>query len=289
MEAATQAQAPAAQASAPPPQPQAAPPQPGAGATSAGTSQWYNDFKSQELKTFAEQKKFISPEQVVERYLNLEKLKGVPAERLLQLPEKMEGEDAKVIFEKLGAPKEFQGYELTKEKVQDQAFLKWAENAFVKSNLTKSQAQSLTDTYNEFLKQNSHAQQEARANMIKQHDEALKKQWGAQYEANVNLAKQGAKALGLDQKTVDIMEMIQGRETLLKTLQKIGVGVGEANFVDGNTAAPKAMTQEEAQAEIRQLMQDRKFQKAWNKGDKDAIDRWNKLNQLAAPGEKPIG
>lgn len=250
---------------------------------------WMNEFKNEDLKNYAMEKKFTSPEQMAERYKNLEGLRGVPEDRLLKLPEKMDGPEANIIWEKLGKPKDAAGYEFVDEG-QDPEFLGWAKETFLKNNVPKSMAHAVVKDYNDMMTKSLLAQKETRQNAILQADNKLQKEWGAQYETNVNLAKQGAKVLGLDAKTLDIMEALQGREAVYKNLQKIGVGVGESNFVDGaKPPQTTTTTPEQAQAEIKQLINDKKFGKALSKGDAEALERWNNLNRLAAPGEKQLG
>lgn len=252
------------------------------------SAQWEMGFKNDELKSYFDGKKFTNLEQMTERYKNLEGMKGVPEERLLKIPEKMDGPEARIIWEKLGAPKDQNGYEF-EEKDQDPQFLSWAKDTFFKNNLTKSQGQSMVKAYNDLMTKQLNEQKETRQNAILQADQKLKKEWGGEYETNMNLAKQGAKVLGLDAQTLDVIEALKGREHLFKTLTKIGVGVGESNFIDGSGQKAPELTSEAAQAEIKQLTHDRKFAKAIGKGDTEALAKWNHLHKVAFPGEKPIG
>lgn len=286
--ATTSTSTPAPQGSAPASTP-AAPSAPPTASAQLVTPQWYESFKSPELKTYVQERKINSPEDLATRYQNLEKLKGVPEDRLLKLPEKMEGDAAKAVWQKLGAPKEAKEYGIPREEGKDTSFADWAEQAFFANNLTKSQAEGVLKSYSELNAQLQAKQQEAYQNSIRQADEKLKSEWGASYEQNLNLAKQGARILGIDAKTIDLLEKTQGREHLFKTLQKIGVSVGESNFVQGNPAPTTDLTPEQAQGEIQKLMTDQKFMKKFNKGDVETMERWNRLNQLAAPGTKSIG
>lgn len=255
-----------------------------------GAESWFNGFKNTELKAYVQERKFTGPEQLAERYQSLEKLRGVPEERLLKLPEKMEGPDARAIFERLGAPKEAKDYQIARdEKSPDPTFPDWAETTFHGAGVTKGQADAIVKAYNERAQQLQAAQVENLKNSIAQADTALKKEWGAQFDANLNLVKQGARILGIDPKTLDIIEAVQGREALFKTLHKIGVSVGESNFVAGQPGGQTAMTPEQAQEKMNELMRDSKFQKKFNRGDAEAIKTWTQLNQAAAPGEKSIG
>lgn len=256
---------------------------------SVPAGEWFNNFKNPDIKSFMAERKFADPETLAQSYVNLEKLKGVPENRLLKLPEKMEGDEARAVFQKLGAPLEAKGYELPRdEKSSDPKFLEWAEGTFHKNHLTKSQAQSLATEFNGFVKAQNDAQALTQQNARVQADAKLQAEWGAKYDVNINLAKQGAKILGLDEKTLNTIEALQGRDVLFKNLQRIGVSVGESTFVDGNTGTATTKTPEEAQAEIKTLLNDEKFRKKVTRGDTEATARWNELNRLASPGEKQI-
>lgn len=255
--------------------------------------EWLSGFKSEETRSYISNKKFQSPEALAESYKNLEAKLSTrhPEDRTIFLPEKMEGEAVKNVFQRLGMPKEMKDYDFAKDdKTADPKTVEAFQNIFYENNLTKDQAAGVAKKYTEYVQGLQAQQQEAHKNALIQGEAALKKEWGSQYEANINIAKQGAKILGLDAKTLDAIEASQGRESLFKTLQRIGVSVGESGFVDGSGAgAGKEMTAEQASAEIQRLYQDKKFQKKFNNGDRETIDYWNKINQLAAPGEKQIG
>lgn len=277
------------------PAPAAATPTPAAAAvapasaalSSVPSPEWASGFKD-DLKPVVA--RFKSAEDLAISYQNLEKLKGVPEDRLLKLPEKMEGDEARAIWERLGAPKEPKGYEIPRdEKSPDRGFADWAEGAFHKNNLTKSQAAGVAQMYQERIKSEIQAQTDATKSRLAQADQTLKKEWGQHYEANINIAKQGVKVLGLDAKTLDLLEAVQGRDVLFKNLQRLGASVGESSFVDGTAAPATAMTAEQAQEQIKIKTADEKFRKKLLRGDAETVAEWNKINMLAAPGEKPIG
>jgi len=257
--------------------------------TTTDSQPWFSGFKNEGLKETVA--RFKTAEDMAESYQNLEKMKGVPENRLLRLPEKMEGPEARAIFERLGAPKEPKGYEIPRDpKAVDPAFADWAESVFHEAGITKSQGLALVGKYNERLTREMQDSIKQRETLNAQADENLKKTWGASYDQNINIVKQGAKILGLDDKTLNIMEALQGREVLFKNLQKIGVSLAESNFETGDgNQQPTTMTAEQAQAEMKALMSDQKFIKKFNRGDKESIERWTKLNQIAAPGQMEVG
>lgn len=253
--------------------------------------EWVNSFQNAETKTYISSKGFKSPEALAESYKNLEvKLSSRPPEdRTIILPEKMEGDSMKDVWQKLGTPKEWKEYGLEKPSYEAEDYVQRTSEMFQKNNLTKSQALGLAKDYNAMVENQLQVVKEARQNAVKQADLALQKEWGAQYEANINIAKQGTKILGMSAQALDIWEAVDGKESVFKTLQKIGVSVGESTFVAGTQAPAESMTPEQAQAQIKTKMQDAKFAKKVSKGDTEALAEWNKLNQAAYPGEKQIG
>lgn len=289
--AAPAAPAPAAAPTGAPPAAPAAAPSSAGNVLNPNPPEWANGFKSEEVKTYISQKGFKSPEALAESYKSLEaKLSSRPPDdKIIAIPDKFEGDQARAVFEKLGLPKEPKGYEIPREADSDPKFLEWAEGAFHKNNLTKSQAIGVVQAFNEMVKANMATQAEAQKNAILQAEATLQKEWGPHYDTNLGLAKQGAKILGLDEKTLDIIEAVQGRDKLFKTLQKIGVGVGESNFVDGGAAPGDQQTAETAQAEINALKADTEFGRKLLSGDVEAKAKWEKLHRLASPGNKAIG
>ena len=272
----------AAAAATPAPTPGATP-TPAATPAPSPTPDWTSGFK-EDVRGYITQKGFKSPEALAESYKHLEARFSTPPDKTLVLPEKLEGDNVRPIFERLGAPKEAKGYELPREQGADATFIDFLEGSFAKNFVTKSQAQGL---YNA-IKERASSIKQAQDLAARQGEEALKQEWGAKYEENVNIASQGKRILGLDDKTLAQLEAAQGKQTFYKTLHKIGVAVGESTFVDGNTPNVTEETPEVAQEKIKALMGDQKFLKKINKGDVEARKEWDRLNRLAAPGELQV-
>ena len=122
--------------------------------------------------------------------------------------------------------------------------------------------------------------------MLTQDEAKLKASWGQAYDANVNLVKAGARALGLDGDTLDVLEAKQGREKLFTRLQKIGAGIGEADHIVGRPAGELShASPESAKAKINELRADQTFTKRYLAGETDAKNQLQKLYQVAYPGE----
>src|SRR5690349_8033208 len=84
----------------------------GDGGNPGGDAKWYSGFESPELRGFVETKGWKDPGAAVESYRQLEKTIGVPAERLLKLPDKADAPEWKEIRAKVGvgAPEKPEDY-----------------------------------------------------------------------------------------------------------------------------------------------------------------------------------
>ena len=82
----------------------------GAAAPSTPPS-WTTGF-TDELKGYVDAKGFKDAQSVVESYRNFEKIKGVPQERLLTLPEKDEDPSWNDVWKRLGRPDQPKDYQL---------------------------------------------------------------------------------------------------------------------------------------------------------------------------------
>lgn len=244
---------------------------------------------SEDARAYVTTKGFKDPAAVLDSYRNFEKLQGVPQDRLLKLPENMDSPEGRAILEKLGLPKAANEYGLEKyAPKEDPKAMDKISAAFHEAGVTRQAADKFVAKMQAEQVAGQKAAKENHAAMIVQGDVALKKEWGQAYEQNLNIAKAGVNALGLDGKTLDILESTQGREKLFKMLHKIGAGVGEANFVAGRPAADGILAPEQARARIKDLMIDKGFTSRLAQNDKDAKSQWQKLHEMAHPGEFTI-
>lgn len=247
------------------------------------TGDWTQGL-SDDHKGYVQNKGFKGPQDVVESYRNFEKLQGVPQDRLLKLPENMETPEGRAIWERLGAPKLPADYGLDKLVPKDLKTAEWAAGVFHETGIPRGAAEKIMTKWNERSAAAETQAQELRANMIAQDDAKLKATWGQAYEQNINLVKAGARALGLDGETLDVLEARQGREKLFTKLHKIGEGVGEAAFIDGRPSGwQQFSTPEAARSRINELNTDPVFVKRYLSGEADAVRQMQNLHRAASP------
>lgn len=243
---------------------------------------------NEDQKGYVANKGFKDPAATIDSYRNLEKLMGVPQDRLLKLPEKAEDADAwNSIYNRLGRPEKPDQYTLKAENADPNA-VKWAQETFHKLGLTRKQAETLYAEFNGFAGQSAKSQQEAQETAAKlaadKQEADLKKEWGAEFDQRKNIAKAAAIKFGLDGEALDTIERSAGFAGVMKFLHNIGASIGEHEFV-GSKQGAGGMDASGAKAKIRDLMTDVDFQNRLNAGGTTEKNEWNRLHVLAYSAE----
>lgn len=254
----------------------------GASSTGGESSDWRAGL-SEDVKMYVEQKGFKDPASVLDSYRNLEKLHGVPKERLLKLPEKADAPEWADVYSRLGKPASKDDYAVESD---NEKFSSWAKDTFYKLNLTKTQAEGLLKEMADFEAINKVESKESYDLKVAAEENALKKEWGAAYEQNMTNAKLARQAFDMSAEAIDALESAMGFDGVMKFLNSLGEKMGEANFHSGTSGAGfsgSTLTPQRAQAEIRALRADKDFVVKYSRGDREAQDRMAKLHQMAYP------
>jgi hypothetical protein len=253
-------------------------------------SQW--STLSPELQGYVETKGFKDVSGAIESYRNMEKLLGVPKERILKLPEKADdAEGWKNVYSRLGCPEKPAGYELKMpEGIGDEGFAQWAKDTFHGLGLSKNQGENLTTKWNEYVQKQMEKTTADYNSQVEQEEASLKTEWGAAYDQNINLAKRAAQTFGIDEETADKLEESMGVAKVMKMFHSMATKLSEDQFVSGDGGSPKfgVMTPEAAKARIQQLKGDPEFRKRYAANGADELAEMKKLHRWAYPGEVTI-
>lgn len=254
---------------------------PGAGGNTTPPA-WYEGF-APEMKGYIQNKGFKDPADLATAYQNLEKLRGVPQERLLTLPAK--DDDAagwEGLYNRLGRPAKAEEYKLPP---GDENFSKWAKDTFHKIGLTAKQAESLSKEwgqYGEKLVSDTTASYEAK---VKAETDALKKEWGAAFDQEMEAARTAYREFGITDEVIDKLEDSMGYAAVMKLMNSLGKKVGEHSFVHGDRREgfKGSFTPSQAQAKITALRQDQDFVSRYVSGDTKAREEMETLHKYAYP------
>ena len=224
--------------------------------------------------------------EVIKGHRSLEKHMGVPADRLLRLPERMEGADADAIYDRLGRPADAKDYKVTVPEGMEAAspeFVDWAKSAFHKIGLSAAQGEALTNSWNEFMAAQATAAVADVTAQVQDATQKLQKEWGAAYEQNRAVGTRARVALELSDQDVDAISSSLGIERTVKLFHKIGSKIMEDTFQapDTKTNPDRMLTPTEARTEINRLQGDKEFRQKLISGDTTAKEQWARLNRFA--------
>lgn len=257
--------------------------------TAAPSGKWFDSFDA-DTKDYITQKGFGDAKSVVESYRNLEKLRGVPQDRLLKLPDANAGGDAPEwndVYSKLGKPATPEGYGLQSKDPKGSPFTEWAKGTFHKLNLTTTQGQEIVKQFNAFSEQQAKAEGEAHVAKVQEQVTNLQKEWGAAYDQNIARAKSAYRQLGIPDVAIDSLEMAVGFDGVMKMFHKLGTQVGEHSYVGGDANQSFGdgviLTPEQANSRIKALKGDPDWSQKYIKGDVKARQEMERLQRMAFP------
>lgn len=255
---------------------------------------WMDGLKD-DHKGFLEMKKWTTPEAIIEGYRNLEKLRGVPAERLLQLPEKMDAPGAlDSVYDRLGRPKTPQEYKIT---VHEKHGDKEAAEAFAglahKLGLSATQAEAISNWSNEMTDKKMKVMEDKRAASYEEEIKGVQDDWGSNFEKRVSIARQGASLVGEalrnawktenPTQALEKLENAIGYRAMMELTHSLGAKLGEHSYVGSDTPGPVAMSKNEAETRMKELAKVKDYWKDFPKNPEKQKE-WNRLNFIASGG-----
>ncbi len=252
------------------------------------TQDWTNGF-TPEFKDYVTTKGFKDPSSMVDSYRNLEKLMGVPKERLAKFPERMDqpSPELDAIYEKLGAPKDFKEYKIeTPKELGGPEDTEFMQKMFAESKIPKAAGEAMAQKYYARLQQQVTQMKEQRAAQVQQQETTLKKEWGAAFQQNIEMAKRAVRAFGVPDKAIDALEQSMGFDGVMKFMHSLSAKIGEHSFVSGSQNSNQfgnALTPDQAKGRIDTLKKDADFIKNYSQGKAAAREEMERLHRMAYP------
>lgn len=256
----------------------AAPAVPAAPAAVVPTTDWTAGMPD-EARGYIQNKAWKSPADLLTSYQNLEKLRGVPQERLLALPEKADAPEWAGIWQKLGVPEKADGYQLG-EKISPE-FAKKAGEWMKELNIPAQAGKTFFDKFTADIEAAKQAAEEKFAQDSDLELKALQKEWGQAAPAMEEHSRRGAALLGLQGEVIDKIERAIGTKAVLSMLAKIGEMTAEHKFVAGDNKTGFILTPEAAKARIADLKKDSAWAGRYLNGGADEKAEMDRLSRIA--------
>lgn len=255
------------------------------GSTVSGgnSSPWYGTIEDAELKGWVENKGFKDPITALQSMKNQEKLIGGDKVAIPKSAEDKEAWDA--FYKAAGRPEKSEDYQLPVPEGDDGKFAGEAGQWMHELGLNTQQARGLAEKWNAHIasmQETQKAQDEA-ASAAEWQD--LKKEWGGEYATNLEQANRVNQAFDIKQD--ELNAVLSGNEAMLtKILKRVGDKMLEDKYQDGDGGKTFTQTKEGAQAEIKELRNDKDFMQKFNAGDVAAKSKMKDLYKRAYPDKE---
>lgn len=231
----------------------------------------WRDSLPDDLKTHSTLSKFSDPATLAKSYVELEKMRGVPADQLLVLPKDQADKDGwSKVFSKLGRPESPDKYSEVKmdlpegvEFSKEEAAL--ARTKFHELNMTDAQAAGVLGLFGEKLKQGLETSTAAKEKVKQESEALLKKEYGDRYESVIASADNVLKRFGDEAfREKLIASGFANDATMVKFLAGIAKLTAEDNSSIGGKGADVSDAKTKADAKLLELSLDKNFQAALN-------------------------
>lgn len=256
-----------------------------AGSSTPNNAPFYDGFKDTNLKAWAANKGFESPEVALASYHSLEKLMGHDrAGRTVVLPgADATPEERSAFLSKLGRPDKPDGYEMPKEG--DEAFMGWARETFHEIGLPADMAKALVGKWEERMGSTIAESQQRTQAQVAADTAKLRQEWGAAFDDKIKAVDSAVAQFGLDTDSLTALRNAWGPYKAMTFFEKIGSGMGDGEYISGNTARSfnGAMTPAQAQGRITELRGDKGFVAKYVAGDAAAKEEMARLHKWAYP------
>jgi hypothetical protein len=240
----------------------------------------WTDALPEDLREYVGTKGFADPAAALTSYRNLEKLRGVPEDRLLKLPEKLDAEGAlDPIYDRLGRPKTADAY--TKAiGVEDDVFKAAASTAH-KLGLSDAQFKGLQGVMSEQATRVAEAQEAQAA--------AAFDAWRGQNSEGFNNAARLMAGMGMSEES--LAGLLAGDKVqLYDFMAKVAARSAEGSVIHGQAPQGEGfgLSPAAAKSQVAALFADKAFMAQYTSRDdrirNEAIKRMEVLQVAAAKG-----
>lgn len=216
-----------------------------------------------------------------------EKFLGVPADRIIKLPDATDPAGMRPVYERLGAPKEAKDYDFTALKFGDGTapapeFTDWLRTQAHALGMSKDAAATLGSEFVKYLEGSSVNESATRTAALAEEHKVLDASWGQNKDLNTLVARRGAEKLGFTAEDVAKLESNVGFAKTMEALRRVGELSGEARFTgNGNpTLNNGVMTREQAVSRKAELMNDTAWTKRYMDGGTEEAKQMLSLNTI---------
>ena len=259
-------------------------------ATSTSGFDWKGVGLDDAALNVVNERQWKNPADLFTSYRNLEKLTGVPAERLVKIPKDNDPAAWNDAYAKLGRPETADKYVIKVPEGDTGEFAGVVKAWFHDAGISQAQATKLSEKWNGYIADAQKAAQTQRDQTNQIQVTELKSAWGADYDAKTALVDRAAETFGMTQEQLSALKTTMGPKAAMQFLHNIGAKIAvEDRTVPGLGGTTSfGMTPDQAKALIAEKRNSREFSQLFSSQDPkqrmEAREEMTRLHKIAYPG-----
>ncbi len=253
---------------------------PEGGATGSG---FLAHFTDEATRGYMERKGFKDVQALGASFASLERMMSSGRVPLPASEDDAEGYDR--AFAALGRPETAADYGFGELAGADPEFSGQAAEWLFEAGVGKARAGALAEKWNAYVGERQAADQAAFEAQSQADWIDLQREWGPRFAQNTETFRRGALTFGLSRQEMATIEAGLGTRRTVELFAKIGQGLAEDRFIDGEGRGGFGMSREQAERRIASLRRDQSWQARWMAGGADEKAEWSRLTRIASGEE----
>ena len=188
-------------------------------------------------------------------------------------------------FAALGRPETAADYGFGELAGADPEFSGQAAEWLFEAGVGKARAGALAEKWNAYVGERQAADQAAFEAQSQADWIDLQREWGPRFAQNTETFRRGALTFGLSRQEMATIEAGLGTRRTVELFAKIGQGLAEDRFIDGEGRGSFGISREQAERRIASLRRDQSWQARWMAGGADEKAEWSRLTRIASGEE----
>ncbi|MCE3289561.1 MAG: Uncharacterized protein K0R83_1573 [Caulobacter sp.] len=246
---------------------------------SAGAPSFLDHFTDEATRGYMERKGFKDVQALGASFASLERMMSSGR---VPLPSGEDDADGYArAFTALGRPETAAEYGFGELAGADPEFSDRAAEWLFEAGVGKARAGALAEKWNTYVGEREAAAQAAFEAQSQADWIDLQREWGPRFAQNTETFRRGALTFGLSRQEMASIEAGLGTRRTVELFARIGEGLAEDRFIEGEGRSGFGMSREQAESRIASLRRDQAWQARWMAGGADEKAEWSRLTRIA--------
>lgn len=249
-----------------------------------GATSFLDNFSDPATRGYIERKGFKDVQALGASFASLERMVSSDSRRVVLPAGEEDAEGYERVFTALGRPGSAEEYGFGELAGADADFSGKAAEWLFEAGVGKGRAGALAEKWNAYVGERATAAQAAFEVQSQADWEDLRGEWGPKFAERTEQFRRGALTFGLSRDEMAAVEAGLGTRRTVSLFARIGEGLGEDRFIEGEGRGGFGMSTGQAESRIASLRRDQAWQARWMAGGAEEKAEWSRLTKVAGGG-----